>query len=126
MRAKGPSQMPKKKTAKKRTNKKVKEAAQKDVTAAAPIPNGVADSESQKMTPDEINQAHLLATLKELTSLAESGAIKGLVFVADGQAQKRGWSGNVNVRNVMMPLELTKLEISMIALNQTRGQQAVG
>jgi len=116
--------MPKKKTAKKRTNKKVKEAAQKDVGAA--VADRSAGNEEPQMSPDEINQAHLLATLKELTSLAESGAIKGLVFVADGQAQKRGWSGNVNVRNVMMPLELTKLEISMIALNQTRGQQAVG
>lgn len=116
--------MPKKKTAKKRTNKKVKEAAQKDVGSA--VADRAASNEEPQMSPDEINQAHLLATLRELTSLAESGAIKGLVFVADGQAQKRGWSGNVNVRNVMMPLELTKLEISMIALNQTRGQQAVG
>ena len=114
--------MPKKKTAKKRTAKKVKKSSNKVAEPAASTPETV---EAHQMSPDEINREHLLATLKGLTALAESGEILGLVFVADGQSPQRGWSGNINAARVMMPIEMTKFEITAIAINHAKSQQNI-
>ena len=117
--------MPKKNPAKKRSSKKVKKSTRKVAAPPAATSKAVETAASKEMSPEEINQAHLLATLKELTSLAESGAIGGLVYIADGHSPKRGWSGNINASNIMLPIEMTKFEITTIAINHARNQQAV-